>query len=845
MKVVIVGGVAAGMSAAARLRRLDEQAEIVVFEKDEFVSFANCGLPYHIGGTIAHRRSLLVQTPESLKDQLNLDVRVFTEVTAIHPEAHIVEVRNVHTGEKSVEKYDKLVLTPGAKALRPPMPGLDHPAIFELRNIADMDRIIAAIEAGAKRAVVMGGYIGIEAAENLRERGLEVIIVEKMPQLMGPLDPEMAHYVQAELERHGVRVLTGAGVTGFRDESGRVAVLLETGIHIETDLVVFALGSTPFSDLARTAGLALGPRGGIAVDAQMRTSHPDIFAAGDVVEMPDLVTGQPTYIPMAGPANRQGRIVADVLCGRDSAYRGTQGTSVLKVFDVTIATTGLNEKVLKRTNTPFRKVYIHPFGHASYYPGTAQMHLKLLFSPDGKRILGAQIAGYDGVDKRIDVLATAMRGNLSVSDLEHLELAYAPPYGSAKDPVNMVGFVASNLLRGDVDFWYAEDFAGLPNDAVLLDVRTPNEYAAWHIPGSVNVPLNRLRERADKLDAAKQYWIYCKVGIRSYLAYRILKQHGLRVKTLAGGGDTFQAVRPDLAPKPSAAHPVGSPTAAAANATAPSDSGAPAPSVQQVASCCGAPEPHAALATGRTVTVDCRGLQCPGPIRRLAEELVPLKPGDELLVQASDPGFLMDAQAWCRSAGHTFVEGGRGDTPGSVRCRVRKQASAPVTAAAAQPSSGRKKKTLVLFSGDLDKVMAALIIANGALTMGDQVTIFFTFWGLSALRKEAAVATPGKPLLDRMFGWMLPRGLRRLTLSKMHMAGAGTAMMRHVMNSKHVDTPQQLMEQARKSGIRLVACSMSLDVMGLRPEELIDGIEIGGVATFLAEADESNATLFV
>lgn len=842
MKVIIVGGVAAGMSAAARLRRLDESAEIVVFEKDEFVSFANCGLPYHLGGTIAHRRSLLVQTPESLREQLNLDVRIFTEVTAIHPEAHTVDVRNVRTGEVSTESYDKLVLTPGAKAIRPPMPGLDHPAIFELRNIADMDRILAAVEKGAKRAVVMGGYIGIEAAENLRERGLEVILVEKMPQIMGPLDPEMAHYVQAQLELHGIRVMTGAGVNGFRDEKGRVSVLLETGIHIETDLVVFALGSQPFSDLAKAAGLTLGPRGGIVVDAQMRTSAPDVFAGGDVVETPDFVSGQPTYIPMAGPANRQGRIIADTICGKAVAYRGTQGTSVLKVFELTVATTGQNEKSLRRAGIPFRKAYLHPFGHASYYPGTAQMHLKLLFSPDGSRILGAQIAGYDGVDKRIDVLATAMRGGLSVQDLEHLELAYAPPYGSAKDPVNMAGFVATSLVGGDVEFWYAEEFASLPTDVVLLDVRTSNEFAAWHVPGAVNLPLNELRGRVASLDRNKVYWVYCKVGIRSYLAYRILRQNGLWTKTLAGGGDTFQAMRPDLAPR---TPPTPASMPCASSSCGATDSGAPAPAL--------APSALASVAvaepTGKVHEVDCRGLQCPGPFRKLAESAASAAVGDELRVLASDPGFLKDAQAWCRSAGHAFLEGGPA-SGGGVSCRIRKQAPVAVQSGTAgfAPSCAvakRKKKTLVVFSGDLDKVMAALIIANGALTMGDDVSLFFTFWGLSALRREQPVNVAGKTVLDRMFGWMLPRGLGKLTLSKMHMAGAGTAMMRHVMASKNVDTPQQLLQQAQKAGVRLVACSMSMDVMGLKAGELIDGVEIGGVATFLGDVDESNAALFV
>jgi NADPH-dependent 2,4-dienoyl-CoA reductase/sulfur reductase-like enzyme/peroxiredoxin family protein/rhodanese-related sulfurtransferase/TusA-related sulfurtransferase len=832
MKVVIAGGVAAGMSAAARLRRLDEQAQIVVFEKDEHVSFANCGLPYHIGGAIAHRHSLLVQTPETLRASLNLDVRIFSEVVSIDRPGHTVRVRETRTGRTYDEPYDKLVLAPGAKSIRPPMPGLDHPAIFELRNIADMDRIIANVQAGAKRAVVMGGYIGIEAAENLRERGLDVVLVEKMPQIMGPLDPEMAFFLQEQLELHGIRVMTQAGVTGFRDEAGQVAVLLENGIHIVADLVVFALGSTPNTDLAKAAGLQLGARGGIVVNDRMQTSDPDIYAGGDAVETMDFVSGQPVYIPMAGPANRQGRLIADNVCGRDSRYRGTQGTSVLKAFALTVATTGLNEKALKRAGIAFRKIYVHPFGHASYYPGTAQMHIKLLFTPDGKRILGAQIAGYDGVDKRIDVLATAMRGGLGVWDLEHLELAYAPPYGSAKDPVNMAGFTACNLLRGDVEFWYAEEFPGLPAGAVLLDVRTPNEFSAWHIPGAVNVPLGTLRAKAGGLDHAKSFFIYCKVGLRSYLAYRILKQHGFTAKTLCGGGDLFRAMHPKLDP---ATPPPPAVPAPARPASAP----APCTSTD-----CGGPAP-AAAPTVQPRLVDCLGLQCPGPIRKVAEAVTAAAVGEELDLRASDPGFLKDIQAWCQANGHLFV-GGQA-VSGGVQCRIRKA----TPAAPASPTShgaavgGKLKKTLVVFSGDLDKVLAAFVIANGALAMGNDVTLFFTFWGLSALRREQAPAVAGKSLLDRMFGWMLPRGLGKLKLSQMHMAGMGTAMMKHVMAIKHVDTPQQLLAAAQQQGIRLVACSMSMDVMGLKPEELIDGVEIGGVASFLAEADQSNATLFV
>lgn len=845
MKVVIVGGVAAGMSAAARLRRLDEQAEIVVFEQDEHVSFANCGLPYHIGGAIPHRHSLLVQTPESLKAQLNLDVRVLNEVLAIDRAAHTVRVREVRSGRTYDETYDKLVLTPGAKALRPAMPGLDHPAIFELRNIADMDRLIARLQQGAKRAVVMGGYIGIEAAENLREKGLEVILVEKMPQIMGPLDPEIAHYLQEQLELHGIRVMTGSGVTGFRDAAGRVEVRLESGMNIEADLVVFALGSLPNSDLAKAAGLTLGPRGGIAVDSRLRTSDPDVLAGGDAIETVEFVSGQPVYIPMAGPANRQGRIIADNLCGRESQYRATQGTSVLKAFELTVATTGLNEKALKRAAIDYRKVYLHPFGHASYYPGTAQMHFKLLFSPDGNRILGCQIAGYDGVDKRIDVIATAMRGNLGVWDLEHLELAYAPPYGSAKDPVNMAGFTACNLLRGDVDYWYAEAFGRLPETAVVLDVRTPNEYAAWHIPHAVGVPLVELRGKLAALDRSKHYYVYCKVGLRSYLAARILTQAGLSARTLSGGAETFRAVHPTLGPgaPPS---PVG--TGPGVPAHAPSTGRHPPASGSASGSAsCGAPSGAAAPvsqapARGKVISLDCTGLQCPGPIRKLVATMSEAAVGDELSVRASDPGFLKDVQAWCQANGHTYLEG-QAAAPG-VLCRLRKDAPAGTTATI--PSAGRlRKKTLVVFSGDLDKVLAALVIANGALAMGDQVTLFFTFWGLTALRRPAAVPTTGKNLLDRMFGLMLPRGLGRLKLSRLNMGGMGTAMMKHVMASKHVDSPQQLLAQARAQGVRLVACSMSLDVMGLKPEELIDGVEIGGVAAFLGEADQSNATLFV
>ncbi len=827
MKVVIIGGVAAGMSAAARLRRLDEQAQIVVFEKDEYVSFANCGLPYHIGGVIRDRGRLLVQTPETLKNSLNLDVRVFSEVTAIDRAAKKVSVLESRSGRIYEESYDKLILAPGAKSLRPPLPGLDHPAIFELRTIADMDRIIERIGSGAKRAVVMGGYIGIEAAENLRMRGLDVTVIEKMPQLMGPLDPEMAQFLQDELVRHGIGVRTGCGVTGFRDRGGGVSVQTDGSGEIEADLVIFALGSLPNADLAKAAGLQVGSRGGIAVNGRMQTSDPDIYAGGDAVECVDFVSGLPVYIPMAGPANRQGRIIADNICGRDSEYRATQGTAVLKVFDLAVAMTGLNEKTLQKAGIPYRKVCLSPNGHADYYPGAAPMRFKLLFAPDGKRIFGAQIIGFDGADKRIDVIATAMRGNLGVWDLEHLELAYAPPYGSAKDAVNMAGFVACNLLRGDIEFWYAEEFRCLPPEAVLLDIRGADDFNAWHIPGAINLPLGQLRVKHGDLDRSRTYYIYCKVGLRSYLAYRILKQHDVHVKTLSGGTDFFRAFHPDADVAPST--PV-TPLCVPINAPE---------TLSKDYSPCACEKPS----MSKTITLDCTGLQCPGPMMRLKDALTELAGGDLVEISASDPGFARDLTAWCRSTGHELVESS--PVRGGTVARVRKSAAGAVAAVAAATDVRRKKKTFVVFSGDLDRVMAAFVLANGALAMGDEVTLFFTFWGLSAIRKEQPVITSGKTLLDRMFGWMLPRGLSRLTLSKMHMAGMGTAMMKHVMATKKVASPQELLASARQQGLKLVACSMSMDVMGLRAEELLDGVEIGGAAAFLAEADESNVTLFV
>lgn len=543
-QIVIVGGVAAGMSAAARLRRLDEHARIVVLERDRYVSYANCGLPYHIGGAIPSRDSLLVVTPEHLRSTLGLDVRTEHEVTAVDREAKLVHVVDHGGGAHYTEPYDVLVLAQGAGPLRPAVPGIDHPRVFTLRSIPDMDAIIAAIDAQARAAVVIGGsYIGVEVAEALRERGLDVYLVELQDQVMPLLDPEMATDLRYHMERHGVTMHLGTAAAAIHDRDGRPTVELRGGEQIAADLVVLAAGVRPVASLAQSMGLELGRRGGIVVDAHMRTSDPSIYAAGDMVEVTDTVTGEAALVALAGPANRQGRIVADNICGRDSAYTTTQGSAIVKIFEMTGGMTGAGEKALRRAGRPFHKVYLHPSGHAGYYPGSASMHMKLLFAPGDGLVLGAQIVGYDGVDKRLDVLATAIRAGMTVFDLERLELAYAPPYSSAKDPVNMAGFLAANLLRGDLALWYADEYEQQGQTTTFVDVRGPQEFAQWHIPGAVNIPLPALRERLDEVRAAAARGpvrLYCMVGFRSYLAYRILRQRGLEdVATLAGGARTF------------------------------------------------------------------------------------------------------------------------------------------------------------------------------------------------------------------------------------------------------------------------------------------------------------------
>jgi NADPH-dependent 2,4-dienoyl-CoA reductase/sulfur reductase-like enzyme/rhodanese-related sulfurtransferase len=541
-RIMIVGGVAGGASAATRARRLSEEAEIVLFERGPYVSFANCGLPYHIGGAIQERKRLLVQTPEGLYARYDIDVRVDTEVVAIDREAREVVARDLRAGREYREPYDALVLSPGAEPIRPPIPGIDDPAVLALRNMGDMDAILHAADTATHRRVLIvgAGYIGLEVAEALHSRGMAVVLVEKLDHVMGVADPEMVAPLHAELLRQGVDLRLGASVVAFERDGDQLEAVLSGDRRERCGMALLAVGVRPETKLAKETGLELGLTGGILVDDRMRTSDPWIWAVGDAVEVRDLVLDQPALIPLAGPANRQGRIAADNILGRDSRYRATQGTAICKVFDLAFAMTGSTEAGLRRAERAYRRTYLHPADHAAYYPGARPIALKLLFDPADGRILGAQAVGVTGVDKRIDVLAVAIRAGMTVFDLEDLELCYAPPFGSAKDAVNMAGFVASNVLRADVALWEPEELAALRPDQLLLDVRTFQEHADGTIPGAVCAPLDELRDRLDDLPLEKELLIFCHVGLRGYLASRLLVQHGFKARNLSGGYKRYQ-----------------------------------------------------------------------------------------------------------------------------------------------------------------------------------------------------------------------------------------------------------------------------------------------------------------
>lgn len=819
-KVIIVGGVAGGASTAARLRRLDETVEIIMFEKGEYISFANCGLPYYIGEVIDEREKLIVQTVEQMSTKFKIDIRNLSEVIKIDKENKVVTVTNHKTDESYEETYDVLVLSPGAQPIKPGISGINEcNNLFTLRNIPDTDQIKSFVDnQKPKHAVVIGGgFIGLEMAENLHERGLEITLVEASSQVMAPLDIEMVSIIHEHLVDKGVKLILNDGVKSFENNGKKV--VLNSGQVIETDLIILSIGVHPETTIAREAGLALNERGAIVVDKKMKTSDESIYALGDAVEIMDFVNKQPTIIPLAWPANRQGRIVADNICGKESEYKGTLGSSVAKVFDYTVAATGNNEKTLKRLNLEYKALHIHPGSHAGYYPGAFPIAYKLLFNPTTGQIYGAQGVGIDGVEKRIDVIATAIKGNLNVIDLQDVEVCYAPPYNSAKDAVNMLGYYAENIMDGLIETIDWSEVNSLDETtSVVLDVRESFELMTGKIKNSIHIPLGQLRNRLNELPTDKTVYVTCQVGLRGYVACRLLNQYGFKAKNIDGGVKTYLAIE----------------------------------KAQQAIS-----KQWISIIKNKEVTpvvsqnlddmpvkvkLNACGLQCPGPIRRVFEEMNHMTDGEILEVKASDPGFTKDISSWCEKTGNTLLNSEFNKNEKNFVAYLQK--GTKVSQTANTNTIDKNGATLVVFSGDLDKAIASFIIATGAASMGKEVTMFFTFWGLNILKSKNKPKV-SKDTMEKMFDFMLPGNTDKLRLSQMNMMGMGPAMIKKIMKKHNVDDLETLIENAINMGVKVVACSMSMELMGIKQEEFIKGVEIGGVASYLGAAEDSGLNLFI
>ena len=804
---------AGGATAAARIRRNTEKAEIVLFEKGDYISYANCGLPYYIGGVIEERGRLFVQTPEAFGRRFRVDVRTRSEVTKVDVKRKCVTVRTAD-GKTYTEAYDKLLLSPGASPVRPPLPGIDSEGIFTLRNVADTDRIKAYMqERQVKRAVIVGGgFIGLEMAENLHRAGAEVAVVEMADQVMGPVDYSMAALVHEHLRQKGVRLYLKQAVEAFERKGDDIVVKFKSGVSIDAQLVLLSIGVRPETCLAQEAGIRIGEARGIFVNEYLQTSDESVYAVGDAIEFPHPVTGQPWLNYLAGPANRQARIVADnMVFGNKVKYEGSVGTSIAKVFDQTVASVGLAAKRLKQAGIPCLSATIHSSSHAGYYPGSSQTAIKIVFSPTDGRLYGAQIVGYEGVDKRIDEYALVIKRRGTVYDLMELEHSYAPPFSSAKDPVAVSGYVAGNILSGKMSplYWRELRDADL-GKVTLVDVRTADEFALGRISDSaLNVPVDELRERLAEIPSDKPVYVYCGVGLRGYLASNILKENGYSdVRNLIGGMKTYKA--------------------ATAKVELPEEG-------------CNVPEKSCSCVSEakEVICVDACGLQCPGPILKLKDKMERMAPGQRLEITATDAGFPRDAESWCRITGNRILETSSGN--GIYKVVIEK---ASLCGAEAAKGPAGKGKTFILFSDDLDKTLATFVLANGAAATGQKVTVFFTFWGLNAVKK-ALKPSVKKDVFGKMFGWMMPSDSRKLGLSKMNMCGIGPKMMRYVMKRKGVDSLESLRQQAIDNGVEFIACQMSMDVMGVKKEELLDNVTIGGVAAYMERAEASNINMFV
>lgn len=813
MKHIIIGGVAGGATAAARIRRADEGAEIVMLERGKYISYANCGLPYYIGGVISDRERLFVQTPESFGKRFNIDVRVENEVVEIQPKEHTVTIRR-KDGSQYKETYDKLLLSPGASPVRPPLPGIDSEGIFTLRNVNDTDRIKTYLTTkSVKRAVVVGaGFIGLEMAENLHHAGVDVSVVEMGNQVMAPVDFSIAAHLHQHLTQKGVSLYLEQAVAAFERKGNEIRVILKSGETIVADMVILSIGVRPETTLAKAAGLHIGETGGIWVDEYLQTSEADIYAVGDAIEFPHPITGKPWLNYLANPANRQGRIVADNMVeGNKYAYEGAIGTAIAKVFDMTVASTGLAAKRLKQLGMEYAVSVTHSGSHAGYYPDALPLTVKLVFHPKTGKLYGAQSVGYDGVDKRIDQIALLIKQGGTVYDLIRLEHAYAPPFSSAKDPIAIAGYVASNIISGAMPAITWRDLLATDRSSVmLLDVRTAEEFSFGSLPGAVNIPLDDLRERMQELPKDKEIIVFCAVGLRGYLAQRILRGHGYTaVRNLIGGYKTFATANA----------PVGKPNL-------------PYNEPKNL-------DTQAMTTEIKTVKIDACGLSCPGPIMKVKQAIDSIADGERIEITSTDAGFARDAQAWCNTTGNVLIS----NVEEKGRYTVVIEKGSP-KACQVKTSCDGKGKTLIMFSDDLDKALATFVLANGAAATGQKVSIFFTFWGLNVIKKERKPSV-AKDIFGKMFGMMLPSSSKKLHLSKMSMMGMGDKMMRHIMKKKNIDSLEALRQQAIDNGVEFIACQMSMDVMGVAREELLDNVTIGGVATYMERADQANVNLFI
>lgn len=834
MKIIIIGGVAGGATTAARIRRVDETAEIVLLEKGKYISYANCGLPYYIGGVIEERDKLFVQTPEAFSTRFRVDVRTENEAIFIDRKRKTVTIRQ-SSEDTYEESYDKLVISTGASPVRPPLPGIDLSGIFTLRNVTDTDRIKEYIKSHAPRkAVVVGaGFIGLEMAENLHAQGAKVSIVEMGNQVMAPIDFSMASLVHQHLMDKGVNLYLEQAVASFSRDGRGLKVTFKNGQSISADIVILSIGVRPETNLARAAELTIGPAGGIAVNDYLQTSDESIYAIGDAIEFRHPITGKPWLNYLAGPANRQGRIVADNVLGAKIPYEGSIGTSIAKVFDMTVASTGLPGKRLRQEEIDYMSSTIHPASHAGYYPDAMPMSIKITFDKKTGRLYGGQIVGYDGVDKRIDELALVIKHEGTIYDLMKVEQAYAPPFSSAKDPVALAGYVAEDIITGKNNPVYWRELRDIEmENKFLLDVRTPDEFSLGSLPGAVNIPLDELRDRLAELPKDKMIYTFCAVGLRGYLAYRILTQHGFdKVRNLSGGLKTYRAATTPIIIREENGNeidesPIQKETAS--QTSQPNVSTAPVTAAAD-----------ASATSAKTVRVDACGLQCPGPILKMKKTMDTLVSGERVEITSTDPGFPRDAAAWCSSTGKQLISK---DTSGGKSIVVIEKGE-PKSCNIVTSCEG-KGKTFIMFSDDLDKALATFVLANGAAATGQKVTIFFTFWGLNVIKKLHKPETE-KDIFGKMFGMMLPSSSKKLKLSKMSMGGMGGKMMRYIMNKKGIDSLESLRQQALENGVEFIACQMSMDVMGVKQEELLDEVTIGGVATYMERADNANVNLFI